>query len=101
VVDRTGAHGPTDELIAVGLAPVGVTITSGEAISWAGRNVSVPKSALVTKLVSIAQGALCSQFFCALTEAELPAGCQCGGRSASPWFGGVNVSQRSPGPAQL
>jgi len=56
VVDRTGAHGPTDELIAAGLAPIGVTITSGDAISWAGRNVSVPKSALVTKLVSIAQG---------------------------------------------
>jgi hypothetical protein len=56
VVDRTGAHGPTDELVAAGLSPIGITITSGESVNWSGRNVSVPKAALVTKLVSIAQG---------------------------------------------
>jgi hypothetical protein len=55
VVDRTGAHGPVDELVAAGLAPIGLTITSGANTNWEGRNVTVPKQCLVTKLVSVAQ----------------------------------------------
>jgi hypothetical protein len=55
VVDRTGAAGPYDELVAAGLSPVGVTMTGGEEINWSGCNiVTVPKSTLVSKLISLA-----------------------------------------------
>jgi len=56
VVDRTGAAGPYDELVAAGLSPVGVTITGGEEINWSrgGNIVTVPKSTLVSKLISLA-----------------------------------------------
>jgi hypothetical protein len=56
VVDRTGAHGPCDELVAANLSPLGLTITSGADVHWQGRCVSVPKQVLVTTLVSVAQG---------------------------------------------
>jgi hypothetical protein len=56
VVDRTGSAGPYDELVAAGLSPVGVTMTGGEAINWSpgGNTVTVPKSTLVSKLISLA-----------------------------------------------
>jgi hypothetical protein len=56
VVDRTGAAGPYDELVAAGLSPVGVTMTGGEEINWSagGNIVTVPKATLVSKLISLA-----------------------------------------------
>jgi hypothetical protein len=56
VVDRTGAAGPYDELVAAGLSPVGVTMTGGDDVNWSpgGNLVTVPKATLVSKLISLA-----------------------------------------------
>ena len=53
IVDRTGAHAAYDMLIEKGLSPVGMTISAGDFINWAGRYVTVPKMRLLTGLLSI------------------------------------------------
>jgi len=53
IVDRTGAHAAYDMLVEKGLSPIGMTISGGDSINWAGRYVTVPKMRLLTELLSI------------------------------------------------
>src|SRR5215472_17693994 len=53
IVDRTGAHAAYDMLVEKGLSPLGLTISGGDSINWAGRYVTVPKMRLLTGLLSL------------------------------------------------
>jgi len=53
IVDRTGAHAAYDMLVEKGLSPIGMTISGGDSINWAGRSVTVPKMRLLTGLLSM------------------------------------------------
>src|SRR5215470_15058904 len=53
IVDRTGAHAAYDMLVEKGLSPIGLTISGGDSVHWAGRYVAVPKMRLLTGLLSI------------------------------------------------
>lgn len=51
VIDRTGVGVALQDLFEeVGLEPIGITITGGDAITWEGRHVKVPKRELVTSV---------------------------------------------------
>jgi hypothetical protein len=53
VVDFTGVgRGIFDMLVDSGLSPVGVTLTGGFNVNWAGETASVPKSTLISRLVA-------------------------------------------------
>jgi hypothetical protein len=54
VVDYGGVgKGIYDMLVDSGLAPIGVTMTGGFEVHWAGGNATVPKSTLISKLVAV------------------------------------------------
>jgi hypothetical protein len=51
VIDRTGVGVALQDLFEeAGLQPIGITITGGDAITWEGRHVKVPKRELVTSV---------------------------------------------------
>jgi hypothetical protein len=53
VVDYGGVgRGIYDLMVDSGLSPVGVTMTGGNDVHWAGGNASVPKLTLISKLVA-------------------------------------------------
>jgi hypothetical protein len=57
VVDFTGVgRGIYDMLVDACLQPIGVTLTSGFNVNWAGSTVTVPKSTLVSTLVARLHG---------------------------------------------